>query len=66
MMSMERTDKCESAGRPAAGKQADASALANRRDVLISALRVAPVVLLLTARGAQAAGSAASGAPSGG
>ncbi|MBL7115809.1 MAG: hypothetical protein ISS35_08585 [Kiritimatiellae bacterium] len=39
---------------------------ATRRDVLITALRAAPVVLLLTARGAQAQGSAASGAPSGG
>lgn len=40
--------------------------VSTRRDVLAKALRAAPVVLLLTARGAQAQGSAASGAPSAG
>jgi len=48
------------------GVDADATPVATRRDVIIKALRAAPVVLLLTARGAQAQGSAASGAPSGG
>ena len=48
------------------GVDADVIPVASRRDVLLTALRAAPVVLLLTARGAQAQGSAASGAPSGG
>ena len=48
------------------GGSVDCVSVASRRDVLVKALRAAPVVLLLTARGAQAQGSAASGAPSGG
>ena len=51
--------------REARGVDADIIPVSTRRDVIIKALRAAPVVLLLTARGAQAQGSAASGAPSG-
>lgn len=45
---------------------AEGTPVSTRRDILAKALLAAPVVLLLTARGAQAQGSAASGAPSAG
>ena len=60
MNQVDKEEKCVSRS-----NGADAPSVSTRRDVLVKALRAAPVVLLLTARGAQAQGSGASGAPSG-
>ncbi len=59
MNEFDTEDKCSFAG-----DSDDVPSVSTRRDVLVRALRAAPVVLLLTARGAQAQISGVSAAPS--